>query len=197
MPKKRGGGPRLGRRTRLGRGRGFCFWFSLPCLSASDALGFVLAWFTGASKSPLGSTVAPLIFGIIAALGVKESLKGAAQRTVDDLSRDLGGSFNCRFLLFRSDRLQMGHQVKNAALRYGSVSSRTKLARLRYCTTKIHAFRTKARVADLSYQEYEAFMREVIRPIIEDEPSDRLHRLTSAVTEMEAAFPKPQGRREA
>jgi hypothetical protein len=44
--------------------------FAFVAVHAARWIGYLVGWLTGASESPMGTTVAPLMFGLLAVLGI-------------------------------------------------------------------------------------------------------------------------------
>jgi hypothetical protein len=54
----------------------------------------------------------------------------------------------------------------------------------------IYSFRLRARSENVQYGDYEAFMKDVVLPIVETNGPDRIDRLKAAFAEMELSMPR-------
>jgi hypothetical protein len=160
----------------------------LPCATVIAAvwLGYLLGYLTGCSKSPMASTVAPLLFALLVAIGIGAGPR-LALKTLKDAAAALTIAVAVIFFGFWFDEgLTRGAIARNAAFirmdgLIGPAWSKTDAE----TAASIYGFRSRSRGA-ISHRDFEPFVVEVIKPILLDEQSDKLARVNRAIELFEA-----------
>lgn len=172
-------------------------------------LGYLVGWLIGASNSPIAQAIAPLIFGLIAVIGVDVGVRGTLVSksrprrlyTVKSLYRAIFVAFVvtlfCRSCYYG---VKMGILSRTGPYRSMChlVGSSLKTADPQ-AVSALYAFQLKARRSNVSWQEFEPFISDVARRILEDDQPEKLERISQAIEQMEEAMrsaeenPQPGG----
>jgi hypothetical protein len=164
---------------------------------ATSKVGFLLGWLIGASRSPLAVGIAPLIFGLLAVLGVRAGLKnefatlGAIWRALFVALLITVFCYYCSngILWGNISRLEPYHDM--AAL-FGEETWATATPEQ---AAMLNRFRWKARQAGIAHEEYESFMLDAIRPILRAGGADADQRIDAAIRAMEPMLSGPPNQR--
>jgi hypothetical protein len=152
-------------------------------------VGFLLGWLTGASLSPVVSSVAPLVFGLLAVIGVSASVRGNFTHRIE-ISRGIFLAlmvstfcYACFTGVTWGNRSRMDPYPPLDVLigeSWQNVDDET--------AARLHAFRWKAQRAQIPHQEFEEFIVGVIKPIIDRKKPDEAKNIAAALQEMNAVL---------
>lgn len=169
-------------------------------------LGYLVGWLIGASNSPIAQAVAPLIFGLIAVIGVDVGVRGgiaikSRPRRLYNVKSLYRAIFVAFVVLIFCRSCYYGAKM-GILSRVGPYRSMCHLIGKSLKTadpqavSALYAFQVKARRAGVSWQEFEPFVADIAKRILDDDQPDKLGRLNSAIEKMESALPadtKPAG----
>lgn len=174
----------------------------LPILAATSLyaagwVGYLLGWLTGASRSPVAPLVAPLVFGLLAILGIKESARHRYVRPAAVWRGIFVAAMVIVFCFACSNGVRWGNlsrvgPYKPMSLLLGDTWEKVDAE----TAAELYRFRFLARQKEVSFEEFEGFVTNVVLPILEDDQPDKPARIKKALAEVEpiiSKFESPTG----
>jgi hypothetical protein len=173
-------------------------------IAAVSHVGYLLGWLTGASKSPVVPVVAPLVFGLLAVLGVSavraKKLKKKTAIRIDapnhgrDHSAVWRGVFiailtlafcsSCLYGVTKGSFERMGQYRKMSFLLGEAAWDQADDDTI----AELYKFRVQAKRNELSPADFEPIIRDLVKPILEDDKPDKPVRIRKALETIESAF---------
>lgn len=150
----------------------YALYLMLAVASAGAAawIGFLIGWLTGASRSPVVHAVAPLVFGLLAAIGVGTTLhrqlrsRRAVCRAVFIALLAWVFCYCCFFGVKRGNISRIGPYSSFSTLLDGSWTKANG-------TTKaiLYRFRQQAITTNVLYSDFEPIIQDVVKPLLDDQ----------------------------
>jgi hypothetical protein len=157
---------------------------------AVDLVAYLLGWLTGVSKSPIVAAIAPLIFGLLALVGLGVGWTYSSRRWADWLRTSVTAVLVIVFCIaFNKGVSEGSYDRVDAYQNFSTIvtASGTTLKPETYAA--FHRFRLQARQADVPSGDFKAVVRDVFVPILTQE--DKTHvdqQMQAAIRELESAF---------
>jgi hypothetical protein len=174
------------------------YWLSVAALVVASMIAVaylarVLGWLTGASLTPVVAIVIPLVFGLLATVGVGVGLPRPFGRIASIWQTVFVAFLVAVFCRVYFSSVTLGSFERSA--RYRSMAS---LLGEAWSSTddetlaSLYRLRVKARRANLAPADFEPIIRDVIRPILEDEEPNKIERIEQVLATIESALPPQQ-----
>ncbi len=145
-------------------------------------VGFLLGWLTGASLSPVVSSVAPLVFGLLAALGIGVGLRRRLSRRSDVGRGIFVGTMVSVFCYGCFIGVSWGNMSRlDPYMPMDMLIGESWKDTDDETAARLHALRWKARRAQISHQDFEAFIVDVIKPIMDRNAPDEADQVARAL----------------
>jgi hypothetical protein len=163
--------------------------FVVASVIAAAWIGYVVGWLIGASRSPIAHSIAPLVFGLLAAIGVGVGLRTTLQTRLAMWRGTLVAALAAIFCYFCYIGVTWGNQSRIGPYKamgtllgdaWSSVDPDTAAA--------LYKFRLQAKGAGVPFDDFESIMVDVIRPIIEAGHEDELARVQKSLDAIEPAI---------
>lgn len=173
------------------------YWLSVAILIVASviavaSIAYIVGWLTGASMTPVVAIVIPLVFGLLAAIGVGI---GAPRPFSDKTS--IWQSVFVALLVIVFCHLYFYGVTLGSFQRSSQYNRMSNLLGETWdnadddTVALLYRFRLKARQAKLSPADFQPIIRDVIRPILQDDQPDKHCRIEKALTTIESALPSP------
>jgi hypothetical protein len=157
---------------------------------AVDLVAYLLGWLTGVSKSPIVAAIAPLIFGLLALVGLGVGWTYSNRRWADWLRTSVTAVLVIVFCIaFNKGVSEGSYDRVDAYQNFSTIvtASGTTLKPETYAA--FHRFRLQARQADVPSGDFKAVVRDVFVPILTQEDKTQVdEQMQAAVRELESAF---------
>jgi len=152
-------------------------------------VGYLFGWLVGAAESPVAQVVTPLVFTLLAAVGIGAAIRGRYSRgsaVLAALAVAAGVLLFCdyceRGLTDGIFSREQPYKPMNELLGDSWPKVDSAMA------ARLYEFRWEARRSGMSFREFEAFMSDVVRPILAAGGKDKREQIDRAIAAVSPAL---------
>lgn len=141
---------------------------------ASAQVGFLLGWLVGASLSPIAPAIAPFVFGLLAVIGIEAGIRKQFLNSTAIWRAAFVSILVVVFCISCRYGIEWGNVSRLDPYKsFGKLFGSTWEGVDEGTAAKLYGFRWRARDSKMNADEYEAYMLDVIRPILASTQEDR------------------------